>query len=247
LAFRQFAKITSCIILIVFIAAVNISLLTLVLIKYSSFMCKMDRDTHQEPLLGSGMNNTLRDLGLETGLINDIIEQQVRGRFRGIGQRMSSFRVPPAVNSFWESCKKYAAENPVMAMTILALVITCAVPVIVFLSFAAITLLVTFIGFLCVEGTLLGIASVFLGGVLLIVGFFTLTFVSFGLVGYLVLSKVYTYFTGDTEPQRYLAKLPVIGYLFANIDHSGANGDAVKIPNGMEDDDAGDENLAHTD
>lgn len=73
--------------------------------------------------------------------------------FNGItGQRMSSFRVPPAVNSFWESCKKYAAENPVMATTILALVITCAVPVIVFLSFALITLLVTFIGFLCVEG-----------------------------------------------------------------------------------------------
>jgi hypothetical protein len=165
-----------------------------------------------------------------------------------IGQRMSSFRVPPAVNSFWESCKKYAAENPVMATTILALVVTCAVPVIVFLSFALITLLVTFIGFLCVEGTLLGIASVFLGGVLLIVGFFTLTAVSCGLIAYLVVSKLYTFATGDTEPQRYLAKLPLIGYLFANIDHSGANGDAVKIPNGFEEDDAGsDESLAHTD
>lgn len=73
---------------------------------------------------------------------------------------------------------------------------------------------------------------------------------SFGLVAYLVVSKVYTYLTGDTEPQRYLAKLPLIGYLFANIDHSGANGDAVKIPNGAyEEDDpaASDESLAHTD
>lgn len=204
----------------------------------------MDRDTQQELLLGSGVNNTLREFGLETGLI----EQQVRDRFQRFGQRMSSFRVPPAVNSFWESCKKYAAENPMMAMTILALVITCAAPVIVFLSFALITLLVTFIGFLFVEGTLLGIASVFLGGVLLIVGFFTLSAVSCGLLAYLVASKVYTYFTGDTEPQRYLAKLPLIGYLFANIDHSGANGDAVKIPNGFEGDDAAsDESLAHTD
>lgn len=99
-----------------------------------------------------------------------------------------------------------------------------------------------------VSGTLLGIASVFLGGVLLIVGFFTLTAVSCGLVAYLVVSKLYTFATGDTEPQRYLAKLPLIGYLFANIDHSGANGDAVKIPNGFEEDDAGsDESLAHTD
>lgn len=98
-------------------------------------------------------------------------------------------------------------------------------------------------------GTLLGIASVFLGGVLLIVGFFTLTAVSCGLVTYLVVSKIYTYFTGDTEPQRYLAKLPIIGYLFANMEHAGANGDAVKIPNGFEaeDDAASDESLAHTD
>lgn len=79
-------------------------------------------------------------------------------------------------------------------------------------------------------------------------GFFTLTAVSFGLVSYLVVSKLYTFVTGDTEPQRFLTKLPFIGYLFANTEHSGANGDAVKIPTGFEDEDqASDESLAHTD
>lgn len=38
------------------------------------------------------------------------------------------------------------------ALTALALAITCAIPVVVFLTFALITLLVTFTGFLFVEG-----------------------------------------------------------------------------------------------
>lgn len=85
----------------------------------------------------------------------------------------------------------------------------------------------------------MGIASVFLGGVLLIVGIFTLTGVVFGLSGCLVVSKLYTLVTGDTEPQRYLTKLPLIRYLFANMDHTGANGDAVKVPDVVEEENAG--------
>jgi hypothetical protein len=68
------------------------------------------------------------------------------------GRRMSSIQLPPMVNSAVESSKNYAAENPLTALTVLALVITCAIPVIVFLSFALITLFVTFAGFLFVEG-----------------------------------------------------------------------------------------------
>lgn len=80
------------------------------------------------------------------------------------------------------------------------------------------------------------------------VGIFTLTGVFFGLLGCLVVSKLYTLATGDTEPQRYLTKLPFIGYLFANMDHTGANGDAVKILNDFEEDNAeSDESYVHSD
>jgi len=194
-------------------------------------------------VVGSSVNS-LRELGWETGHF----EQQVRDRFQQFGRRMSTLKFPPGLNWVLESGKNYATENPLTALTLLALGITCAIPVVVFLSFAFATLLITFIGFLFVEGTLLTIASVFLGGVLLVVGFFTLTFVSCGLLAYLATTKVYSFITGDKEPHRFLTRLPIIGPFFVSFEHSGTNGDAMKIPNGYEDDDtASDESLAHTD
>ena len=67
---------------------------------------------------------------------------------------MSNIQLPPVVNNYIESGKVYATEHPMTAMTVLALAITCAIPVVVFLTFALITLLVTFTGFLFVEGML---------------------------------------------------------------------------------------------
>jgi len=67
---------------------------------------------------------------------------------------MSSIQLPPMVNSAVESSKNYAAENPMTAVVFVALALSCAIPVIVFLTFAFVTLLVTFAGFLFVEGEL---------------------------------------------------------------------------------------------
>jgi len=191
---------------------------------------------------GSGVNQ-LRELGWETGTF----EQQFRDRFQQIGRRVSSIQLPPVVNSWIQSGKKYAKEHPMTAITVLALAISCALPVVFFLTFALITLLVTFTGFLFVEGTILGVAAVVLGGALLIVGGITLSFVSFLLVSCLIATKIYTFITGDPAPYKLLTRLPYIGHFFANMDHSGSNGDAPKIPNGYEEESASDESLAHTD
>lgn len=88
-----------------------------------------------------------------------------------------------------------------------------------------------------------------LGGALLVIGGVTLSFVAFVLVSYFVAAKIYTKVTGDPEPHRFLTKIPYVGHLFANMDHSGSNGDAPKIANGSgyEDESASDESLAHTD
>jgi len=65
---------------------------------------------------------------------------------------MSTIQVPPAVNRVMESGKNYAKENPMMTLTVVAVALTCAIPILIFLSFAVATLLITFIGFLFVEG-----------------------------------------------------------------------------------------------
>jgi len=77
---------------------------------------------------------------------------------------------------------------------------------------------------------------VVLGGALLIVGFITLGFVSVGLVTYFVATRTYTFITGDKNPHRYLAKLPLIGHLFVNMEHAESNGEAAKIINGYSED-----------
>jgi len=200
-------------------------------------------------VVGSGVNQ-LREMGWETGTF----EQQFRDRFQQIGRRVSSIQLPPVVNSWIQSGKKYAKENPMTAVTLLALAVSCALPVVAFLTFALITLLVTFTGFLFVEGTILGVAACVLGGALLIVGGITLSFVSFLLVSYFVAAKLYTMITGDPAPHKYLTRLltrlPYIGQFFANMDHTGSNGDASKFPNGdfpNEEESASDESLANTD
>nr|CAD7460413.1 unnamed protein product [Timema tahoe] len=56
----------------------------------------------------------------------------------------------------------YMAKHPVIALVVFAVVISCGIPVLLFLIFAVVTILLTFTGFVIVEGTLLTIASVVL-------------------------------------------------------------------------------------
>jgi len=196
--------------------------------------------------------NHLRELGWET---TGTFEQQFRDRFQQFGRRVSNIQLPPMVNKWIDGGKKYAAEHPVVAMVALALAVSCAIPVVVFLSFALITLLVTFTGFLFVEGTILGVAALVLGGALVIIGGITLSIVSSVLICYFIATKLYTAVTGDQKPHRIFKYIPYIGQLlFTNLDHITSNGAAAKIPNGYDQDEVSaggdggsDDSLAHTD
>ncbi len=68
------------------------------------------------------------------------------------GDKVSSIRVPRVVNQLVDFGKDYARENPVTALILLALCLTSSAPVLIFLVFAVLTILVTFLGFLFVEG-----------------------------------------------------------------------------------------------
>nr|CAD7444953.1 unnamed protein product [Timema bartmani] len=47
----------------------------------------------------------------------------------------------------------YMAKHPVIALVVFAVVISCGIPVLLFLIFAVVTILLTFTGFVIVEGT----------------------------------------------------------------------------------------------
>jgi hypothetical protein len=205
-------------------------------------------------LSGSSVNH-LRELGWET---TGTFEQHFRDRFQQLGRRVSNIKLPPVVNKWIDGGKKYAADHPVVAMVALALAISCAIPVVIFLTFALITLLVTFTGFLFVEGTILGVAALVLGGALVIIGGITLSIVSGVLICYFITTKLYTAVTGDQKPHRIFKYIPYIGQLlFTNLDHITSNGAAAKIPNGYDQDEVSggggdanggsDDSLAHTD
>jgi len=219
-------------------------------------MCPTKRSTSLFDVVGSSVNH-LRELGWET---TGTFEQQFRDRFHQLGRRVSNMQLPPVVNKWIDGGKKYAAEHPVVAMVALALAISCAIPVVVFLTFALITLLITFTGFLFVEGTILGVAALVLGGALVIIGGITLSIVSGFLICYFIATKLYTAVTGDQKPHRIFKYIPYVGQLlFTNLDHITSNGAAAKIPNGYDQDDQvsggggdggggnSDDSLAHTD
>lgn len=42
-----------------------------------------------------------------------------------LGRRVSSIQLPPVVSSWIQSGKKYAKENPMTAVTLIALAISC--------------------------------------------------------------------------------------------------------------------------
>ncbi|ODM94043.1 Promethin [Orchesella cincta] len=154
--------------------------------------------------------HSLNELNWETAAF----EKEIRDRIQWLGDKVSSIRAPRVVSQLVEFGREYARENPVTALILLALCLTSLAPVILFLVFAVATILVTFLGFLFVEGTLLTVATIIFGGVILIVGFVTLTAILIGMLGYFTTNQAYLVITGKSQVFRLIRKLPFIGRFF---------------------------------
>ncbi|KAG4078269.1 hypothetical protein HA402_012979 [Bradysia odoriphaga] len=92
---------------------------------------------------------------------------------------------------FLDTIAKQLAKHPFLAFGISALIISITLPFIIFLIFAIATVIMTFFGFVIVEGTLITIASVLLFGFL---GSVVILFVLFGsvlLAGYFGFMQIY--------------------------------------------------------
>ena len=90
-------------------------------------------------------------------LFQDNINDQWFGCVFYTEEKFNSVNVPPYVVQAGNAAKNYVRENPVTSLVLLSLCGACAIPVLVFLAFAVITILVTFAGFLFVEGEKFGI------------------------------------------------------------------------------------------
>lgn len=192
------------------------------MIQYNQ-MAVLNSKQQQIPSAGSGVNS-IRELSWETAGM----EQQLRERVTQFGNQLSSLRsrVPAKVNELIDSGKDYAKSNPLTFLTIVALVVSCSLPVLVFLAFAVITVAVTFIGFLFVEGTILTVASVVLTSTLLLVGFFTLTITALLILTYLFVNAGYKFLTGSPLSEVNPIKA-ILHYLTATSNNTYNNGDLV--------------------
>lgn len=88
------------------------------------------------------------------------------------------------VSSSFQQAKKYMNEKPLVATAVISMIILCLFPLLMFLGFVFCTLIITFMGFIFVEGTLLTIGTLVLGGALLVGGFFTLFIVGSAAAAY---------------------------------------------------------------
>jgi len=164
--------------------------------------------------------NSVREFSWEQAAF----EKDVSEKVEWLGAKFSSLRlpVPSFVVKSVGGVKAYAAENPVNTVLILAVIIASALPVSIFLGFAIATILISLFGFLIVEGTLLTVGTVTLGGVILIVGLITLVLLTIGSVGYVTLSKTYSWFRGGKELKLLLAKIPVLGSILNLVSSSSS-------------------------
>ncbi|XP_023709227.1 uncharacterized protein LOC111865429 [Cryptotermes secundus] len=70
-------------------------------------------------------------------------------------------------SEFLDMTAVYLVQHPIMALFLISVALCCGIPVLMFVLFAVLTVVLTFAGFIVVEGTILTVGSVLLCGFLL--------------------------------------------------------------------------------
>lgn len=85
-------------------------------------------------------------------------------RFRAGGQKLMT---DLHIYELMDEAAIYLAQHPILTVIVIAVAISCGIPVLMFVVFAVLTVLFTFAGFIVIEGTLLTVGSVLLCGFVL--------------------------------------------------------------------------------
>ncbi|XP_023299030.2 uncharacterized protein LOC111681475 [Lucilia cuprina] len=96
---------------------------------------------------------------------------------------------------------QWCVQHPHLAICLLAAGLVASLPVLLFMAFALSTIVMTFTGFLVLEGTLLTILTMIMLGLLGAVGIVLIFFALVGVTTYLGVSQVYDMY-GSTETER---------------------------------------------
>lgn len=71
------------------------------------------------------------------------------------------------ISHFLDVAAVYSVQHPIMTVCLISVALCCGIPVLMFLIFAVLTVILTFTGFILIEGTILTVGSVLLCGLLL--------------------------------------------------------------------------------
>lgn len=108
--------------------------------------------------------NSLVDL---CAFVMDILITYSQEFARGSSQTIRRFLDNLQITELVDAVGDKLAEEPVLGFAVLAMALSCAVPVVVFIIFAIISVIFTFAGFIFVEGTLLTVGCLCLFGCLI--------------------------------------------------------------------------------
>ncbi|GLH03776.1 Protein of unknown function [Gryllus bimaculatus] len=102
----------------------------------------------------------------------------------------------------------YLAQHPILTVVVIAVAISCGIPVLMFVVFAILTVLFTFAGFIVIEGTLLTVGSVLLCGFVLAILIILVTIAATVGVAYLGFIEVYGLLQNSPENSALAHFLP---------------------------------------
>ncbi|KAK2160619.1 hypothetical protein LSH36_129g03011 [Paralvinella palmiformis] len=126
-----------------------------------------------------------------------------------------------------EALKQYTIDHPIMTLGAVLTFCMCSIPITCFLFFVMGSLFLTFLGFIFVEGFLLTLASVLLGGALFIVGMLSIGASSILAVAWCVLTAgtgCFTAIKSKIMTTRYSPRHS----LFSFLSYEHTNGECVK-------------------
>lgn len=112
--------------------------------------------------------------------------------------------------------QRFAREHPIVTIFLMVTIAMCAVPVVLFGIFVVGSIMFSFLGFLFVEGTVLAVGTIILGGVLFFAALLAIGVSAFVVVGYYSVMVVGADIVNSLQERFSGLKIPALSFLSRN-------------------------------